>query len=127
MEEVYLSLGSNLGNRFGFLQKAKEGISATIGEIVKTSSIYETSSWGYTDPYLYLNQVIRVKTELSPTDILQNIRKIELENGRTRSSDGYTSRTIDIDILFFGNLIIEDDNIIIPHPRIPNRKFILAP
>jgi 2-amino-4-hydroxy-6-hydroxymethyldihydropteridine diphosphokinase len=126
MIDVFLLLGGNLGNRQLFLQKAAEHIEADIAPILKRSSIYETQSWGKTDAPNYLNQVIQLKTELSPQDVLQKILNIENVLGRKRE-EKWGSRTIDIDILFYGSDIIADPGLNIPHPELHRRMFTLAP
>jgi len=126
MIDVFLLLGSNLGNRQGFLQMAIRHIETDIAPVMKKSSVYETQSWGKTDAPDYLNQVIQLKTELSPQIILQKILNIEIDLGRKRE-EKWGSRTIDIDILFYGNDIIAESSLNIPHPELHKRRFTLAP
>jgi 2-amino-4-hydroxy-6-hydroxymethyldihydropteridine diphosphokinase len=127
MDDVFLSLGSNLGDRIEFLHRAEKEISSQIGTIIQSSSIYLTEPWGYADPNLYLNQVIQIETRLSPAGILEKINNIEISMGRVRGKERYTARSIDIDILLYGSIICTSANLIIPHPEIPNRRFILVP
>ncbi len=125
MVNVFLLLGSNLGDRFQYLQQAIAGIEK-IGTIIKQSAIYETQAWGKTTEPDYLNKVIVISTDLQPRTILENIWDIEREMGRTRT-EKWGSRTIDIDILFYGNQIISETGLIVPHPELHRRKFTLAP
>lgn len=126
MIDVFLLLGSNLGDRQTFLQKATAYIETDIAPIVKTSSVYETQSWGKADAPDYLNQVIQLKTELSPQVILQKILNIENVLGRKRE-EKWGSRVIDIDILFYDSIIVSVPGLNIPHPELHNRRFTLEP
>jgi 2-amino-4-hydroxy-6-hydroxymethyldihydropteridine diphosphokinase len=128
MNVVYLLLGSNLGDRTAMLEKARHDILSKIGIITLMSSVYESEPWGFQSEQRFLNQVVRVETNHRPLDILDEILKIEIEMGRKRDVSGqYTSRMIDIDILFFNDEIIQEINLTIPHPRIPERMFTLVP
>ncbi len=124
---VYLSLGSNEGNRVYFLQKAIFLLAGRVGPIRKVSPVYESPAWGFeSDPFL--NACVELETRLSPEEVLGCILDIEKSLGRMRSSDrGYRSRTLDIDILYYDTLIKDDDTLIIPHPGIPFRRFVLKP
>jgi 2-amino-4-hydroxy-6-hydroxymethyldihydropteridine diphosphokinase len=126
MNDVYLLLGSNLGDRQLFLQKAIQYIENEIAPVVKASSVYETQSWGKTDAPDYLNQVILVQTNISPQVILKKILDIEIILGRRRE-EKWGSRTIDIDILFYGDAIISEPELEIPHPELHKRRFTLEP
>jgi 2-amino-4-hydroxy-6-hydroxymethyldihydropteridine diphosphokinase len=126
MIDVFLLLGSNLGNRNVFLNKAIEYIEQDIALVVKKSAVYETQSWGKTDLPDYLNQVVMLQTTLSAQEVLQKVLKIEIEMGRTRE-EKWGSRIIDIDILFYGSYIINEPNLIVPHPQLHNRRFTLEP
>ena len=126
MISVFLLLGSNLGDRHRYLQKAIGHIGIDIAPVVKLSSVYETQSWGKTDEPDYLNQVIMIKTELSPQVVLEKILNIEKILGRKRE-EKWGSRIIDIDILFYGSLVISEPGLNIPHPELHNRRFTLAP
>ena len=128
MNIVYLLLGSNLNDRSASLKQARAAISSRIGTIARESSIYESEPWGFHSEQLFLNQVIRIETNFKPLHILGEILKIENKLGRKRADNkGYKSRAIDIDILFYNNEIIKEDNLIIPHPKIPERMFTLLP
>lgn len=126
MVNVFLLLGSNLGNRHSFLQQAIKYIENDIAPILNASSVYETQSWGKTDEPDYLNQVIVLETNLSAKKILQKILSIENTLGRKRD-EKWGSRTIDIDILFYGQTIINEENLHIPHPELHKRRFTLEP
>lgn len=126
MIDVFLLLGSNLGNRNAFLHNAIEHIELDIAPVVKKSAIYETQSWGKTDLPDYLNQVVMLQTILSAQDVLQKILRIEIEMGRKRE-EKWGSRIIDIDILFYGSDTINEPNLIVPHPQLHNRRFTLEP
>jgi 2-amino-4-hydroxy-6-hydroxymethyldihydropteridine diphosphokinase len=123
---IYLSLGSNIGDKLGNIEKAIAKISFLTGMPVRKSSLYETEPWENRDQEEFLNQIIAVKTELGPTDLLNELLKIEMALGRIRSKRN-APRTIDIDILIFRDLILNKPNLILPHPRIHLRKFILIP
>lgn len=127
MNEVYLSLGSNIGDRLEYLSKAIDLIGQRIGNILKKSSIYETEPWGFTTTNLFLNQVIIIYSSQSPTDILREIQLIEKDIGRIKTGLQYSSRVIDIDILLFNDLVVESPNLIIPHPHLHKRNFVLVP
>ena len=126
MNDVYLLLGSNLGNRNLFLQKAIAHIEEEIAPVISQSSVYETQSWGKTDLPDYLNQVVMLQTGLPAQTILQKILAIELLLGRKRE-EKWGSRTIDIDILFYGLEIINEASLQIPHPELHKRRFTLEP
>jgi 2-amino-4-hydroxy-6-hydroxymethyldihydropteridine diphosphokinase len=126
MHSVFLLLGSNLGNRHLFLQKAIELIENDIAPVLKASAVYETQSWGKMDAPDYLNQVIELQTSLPAQAILEKILKIENDLGRRRE-EKWGSRTIDIDILFYGQVIINELGLHIPHPELHKRRFTLEP
>jgi 2-amino-4-hydroxy-6-hydroxymethyldihydropteridine diphosphokinase len=126
MEGVFLLLGSNLGNRAEVLNKAIEALEKNNVQLVNKSSVYETAAWGKTDQQAFLNQVVKVKTKYNPEELLSVILNIELELGRVRKVK-WGERLIDIDILYFNNQIIKEEELEIPHPGIPNRRFTLIP
>ncbi len=126
MIDVYLLLGSNLGDRQGYLRQAINLIEEEVAPVSVASSLYETQSWGKTDEPDYLNQVVCIKTELPADTILKKILNIELMMGRKREVK-WGSRIIDIDILFYGSDIIDEPNLVVPHPQLHNRMFTLAP
>jgi len=133
MKEVFILLGSNQGERGDFLQKAREMISLKAGSIVQESAVYETQPWGFEDPVPFLNQVVEINTELSPSALLEQLLTIETQLGRIRPfdscgcSDTYTGRTIDLDILFYGQRLVFTDTLMVPHPRLHERRFTLVP
>lgn len=127
MNLAYLILGSNLGNRETYLSEAIKLISERAGKILNSSSIYNTAAWppqsGQSD---FLNQAIQIETELSADELLQTILDIELILGRKRAMK-WDARTIDIDILFYNQEVIQAPNLTIPHAFLHERKFVLAP
>ena len=127
MKKVYLGLGSNMGHREDFLNRSIDLIIEKCGEIVMRSSVYETGPVGFKSETSFLNMVILLGTELRPADLMKEILRIEAELGRVRSGQGYTSRTVDIDILLYGDEVIDKENIKVPHPRMPERRFVLVP
>ncbi len=127
MNKVVLLLGSNLSDRVLMLAKARNYIRISIGEIKKESNIYESAPWGFDSDKAFLNQTLIVETQLKPIEILEKIKVIEKELGRVKQSVNYESRTIDIDILFYNDEIINLPQLIIPHPQLHKRKFTLVP
>ncbi len=126
MNSTYLLIGGNLGNRIENLAMARSLIENELGKIIKASSIYETAAWGITKQPDFLNQVLLIKTKFPPEKMMQLILSIENKMGRVRTQKN-ASRIIDIDILFFNDEIISNENLTIPHPEIQNRKFALIP
>jgi len=127
MAKIYLLLGSNLGKRMEYLKKAIEEIEVRIGKVVKLSSIYETEPWGFDHNNFFLNQVIQVSTLHKPHELLNYTLSIEKDMGRSGNYKKYEARIIDIDVLFYEQIIVNTKNLIIPHPKIQNRMFILKP
>lgn len=123
----FLQLGTNKGDKYKNLQLAIDLIEFEIGLIGSKSSVYESEPWGYDDEETYFNQVVKVITQLSPENLLVKCLKIENQLGRVRTKSTYEARTMDIDILLYGNQIIKTDNLAIPHPRLQERKFVLLP
>jgi 2-amino-4-hydroxy-6-hydroxymethyldihydropteridine diphosphokinase len=109
------------------LEQAAARIHKKTGKIKRASSVYETEPWGFSDPVFFLNQVLEVNSELKPPEILTSIRQIEDELGRTRMEHGYSPRTMDIDILLYGAQVINFPGLKIPHPLMPERRFVLVP
>jgi 2-amino-4-hydroxy-6-hydroxymethyldihydropteridine diphosphokinase len=126
MAVVFLSIGSNSGDRSVYLQQSLKWIEQGIGNIVKHSDIYETQSWGF-EGQNFLNMVVKVETSLTPQGIIDIIQSVEQQMGRVRISGQYADRIIDLDILFFEKEVISDKNLIIPHPRLHERLFVLEP
>ena len=127
MHKVYLGIGGNLGNKQKNFKEVYQKVENELGEIVKTSSIYETPPWGFTSDDVFWNSVIKILTVYSPEVLLSKIHLIEKSFGRKRGDENYSSREIDIDILYFDNLYMETDELIIPHSHINKRKFVLVP
>jgi len=123
---VVILLGSNLSSRQEFMQQAAQLISIEVGHIVKYSSYYETKAWGNESQPDFLNQVLVCETTYSPIEVLTHCLSIEKKLGRHRK-EKWGSRTIDIDILYFGNEIIATPQLKIPHPLLHQRRFTLVP
>jgi 2-amino-4-hydroxy-6-hydroxymethyldihydropteridine diphosphokinase len=126
MHHVFLGLGSNLGSREESLKKAYSEIENRIGQILKESTIIETPAWGKKDSPNYLNSVIEVQTNLLPLELITTVLTIEQELGRVRT-EKWASRIIDIDVLYFNDWHFHTPSLIIPHPFIHLRKFVLEP
>lgn len=126
MNQAYLLLGSNQGEREEFLLKAKEMLEIEAGEILKESSVYRTAAWGDLDQPDFLNQVVLISTQLHAADLLDSILGIEKKIGRIRTVKN-AARVIDIDILFFNKELINQPGLTIPHPHIQDRRFVLVP
>ncbi len=127
MTSLYLLLGGNIGEKQMIFSKVWTSLNLKIGKITSQSAIYETEPWGFESPDLFWNQVLELSTNLSPEEVLAQTQQIEIELGRIRKGNQYSSRLIDIDILFYGNQIINQENLTVPHPRIQERKFALVP
>lgn len=123
--KVYISLGSNIGDRENFLIRALDALPDEI-HITKRSSIYETVPWGFEDQGDFLNQIVEVETSLNPHELMRILKDIEKDMGREKNFK-YGPRKIDLDVLFFDDAIIHDEDLAIPHPMIPNRAFVLIP
>jgi len=126
MNQTYLLIGGNLGNRQKNLENAKELIAAKAGQVGKSSSLYETEAWGMRDQPAFLNQVLVLFTKLDPRQLLSTILDIEHQMGRERTQK-FGPRAIDIDILFYNEAIIDEPGLTIPHPQLHLRKFTLEP
>ena len=127
MNTIYLGIGTNLGNREENIIEAVDLIEKYIGLVKKSSSVYETEPWGFKSEYLFLNMVVRVDTGLRPEILLRKIKMIEALMGRVRDGGGYKSRVIDIDILLYDTLVIDNKILQIPHLRMTERRFVLVP
>jgi 2-amino-4-hydroxy-6-hydroxymethyldihydropteridine diphosphokinase len=149
MKEIFILLGSNRGDRKSFLARALEMVEIQTGSVCRKSSLYETEPWGFDDPTPFLNQVVEVETDLDPLKLLDQLLTIEVKLGRIRPFDGcgcgvpqfnesgtssgiaaapvYTGRTIDLDILFYGDRLVFTETLMIPHPRLHERRFSLVP
>ena len=129
MAIAYLCLGSNIGDKVAYLQQAVKRLTATgLVTIVRSSAFYETEPWGQKDLEWFVNTVIEVKTKLPPRELLNLCKKIEKQMGREDNpKTGYSNRNIDIDILFYGDLIVNEKDLIIPHEHLHERAFALVP
>jgi len=125
-QQVYLHLGSNIGDRMAMLAKAEALIAQRIGAIERRSNYYETAAWGKTDQPNFINYALRIETEQTAEAVLKTIHEIEAECGRERK-EKWTARVLDIDIVFFGNEVIDTKALTVPHPHMQNRNFVLIP
>ncbi len=126
MNKTYLLLGSNMGNSKQQLLKAVAHIKKKIGKVIRKSALYQTAAWGKTDQPDFLNQVIIIENDLDPAQTMQAILGIEAGMGRIRTEKN-APRIIDIDILYYDKAVINEKNLIIPHPAIQSRRFVLIP
>ena len=126
MSKVYLSIGSNKGNRSVLINKATNEIEKKVGIIISRSSIYQSKSWGF-DSNDFYNLCLLIDTDIEPKSLLINLKKIEKSMGREDIDSSYSDRFIDIDILFYDNIITDSEDLKIPHPKIEIRKFVLVP
>jgi 2-amino-4-hydroxy-6-hydroxymethyldihydropteridine diphosphokinase len=127
--EVYLGLGTNLGDKVQHLNDAISRISERVGQVVCQSSFLETEPWGFESDHTFLNAVICCKTEKTPREVLLLTQQIERDMGRTHKSDsvGYADRIIDIDILLYDYLTVDEPDLKIPHPLMYQRDFVMKP
>lgn len=124
-ERIYLSLGTNLGMREQNLEAVRKELPPAV-RILESSPVYQTEPWGYLDQPDFLNQVLVVETALSPGELLEYTKGLERKIGR-KPSFRFGPRIVDIDILFYGDRIIDEENLVIPHPRLKDRAFVLIP
>jgi 2-amino-4-hydroxy-6-hydroxymethyldihydropteridine diphosphokinase len=127
MKIVFLGIGTNLGNREFNLEQAIARIEEFIGPVLMSSSIYETEPWGFQAEDKFLNLVVKAETKLTPSGLLGRILMIESLMGRVRGPNRYSSRLIDIDILVYEEMIIDQESLKIPHPLLQERRFVLVP
>lgn len=121
-------IGSNQGQRELTISQSIKMLAERCGEVFLLSSLYETEPWGFIAEQNFLNQVVALDTEMNPYDLLRKLLMIEKELGRKRHDvEGYESRPIDLDILYYDDMIINDDDLILPHPRLHKRRFALMP
>lgn len=125
--QALLLLGGNVGNTREVFERARDEISRVAGEILAVSPLYKTEPWGFESPQVFMNQVVSIKPRLAPYALLDALLYIESLMGRQRKSQGYESRIIDIDILFYNDQIIQSQTLTIPHPRLHLRNFALYP
>ena len=129
MSRVFLSIGSNLGDRLSNIQQAVATLSMSDKiKIVKTSSFYETEPWGNKNQEWFINAALAIDTDYSPEELLQYCQNIEVQLGRIRKeNEKWSQRAIDIDILMYDDLVISSENLIVPHPFMHLRAFVLVP
>lgn len=123
---LFLLLGANLGDRFQTLDQARTQLSESVGAIVSESKLYETAPWGVTDQPPYLNQALELQTTLTPDNVLTQTQSIEQRLGRVRL-DRWGARLIDIDLLYYDDFICQTEQLILPHPLLHERRFVLIP
>ncbi len=124
---VYLCIGGNEGDREANLEETLDFLDFNFGDLMKTSSVYESEAWGMENAEPFLNQVVRIESELTPEGILQEIAELEEYYGRERKTGKYLPREMDVDILFYDTEIIETEKLQVPHPRLHLRRFVLEP
>jgi 2-amino-4-hydroxy-6-hydroxymethyldihydropteridine diphosphokinase len=128
MPDVYLGLGSNMGNRSVHLANARNAIAEKVGQPLAASSIYDTAPWGPVPQDNYLNQVVLVSAQAEPHALLETLHEIEQAAGRDRNNEvRYGPRVLDLDILLYGDRAVNEGGLVIPHPRIAERAFVLVP
>ena len=126
MNKAYLLIGGNMGDRLANLENAKKAIEKDLGNILYTSSVYETAAWGKENQPAFLNQALLIETKLNAEDVMNTILQIEKNMGRIRQ-EHLGPRTIDLDIIFFNDQIMNTENLTIPHPQMQKRNFVLTP
>lgn len=127
MHKVFIGIGGNTGNKQENFQKVHILIENELGKILSGSSIYESAAWGFHSKSKFWNQVLIIETGLIPELLLDKIKNAEKSFGRKQTKSRYTSRPMDIDILYFDDLILKTDKLEIPHPRMELRNFVLVP
>lgn len=129
METCYILFGSNMGDKSGLFNQACLYINNRCGRVVRVSAPYESAPWGFETDEWFLNRVIVLDTLMGPDDLLRQLLEIERELGRVRHPEveGYTSRTADLDILYYGSRVICTETLVVPHPRLHRRRFALLP
>ncbi len=129
MHQVYLSLGTNLGNRRENIREAIRKIGEQVGVVTRQSALYETKPWGFSTPNDFINACVLVETGLVPRQLLEATQRIEKEMGRTlKSVDGaYHDRIIDIDILMYDDIKVDEPDLKLPHPLMEERDFVMVP
>ncbi len=127
MTKVYISLGTNLGNKEFNLKYAIEQVAQSVGTITNQSSVYSSAPWGFSSTHTFYNQVIELETTQTALEVITLLLKVETAMGRNRKGTIYTDRIIDLDVLFYGNEVIESKLLTVPHPKLHLRNFILEP
>lgn len=126
IQNIFLLLGSNVGDRHAHLTRARILVDQKAGPVLFHSEVYETAPWGMKDQGKFLNQALQIETDLSPMDLLQMLKSIEKEVGRTET-ERWGPRIIDIDILFYGDQVVNHPDLKVPHPFLEERRFALLP
>jgi 2-amino-4-hydroxy-6-hydroxymethyldihydropteridine diphosphokinase len=126
MNKVFLLIGGNMGDRLQNLHQAIALISAACGPVIQQSAVYETAAWGKTDQAAFLNQALLLATSLTPQELITTLLSVEEKMGRRRMEKN-GPRVIDIDIIFYNDLVMHEPNLTIPHPQLQNRRFVLVP
>lgn len=128
MALVYLGLGTNIGNKRKNMVTAAALLAERAGDVLSLSSFYETEPWGFASENTFLNAALELETTCSPMELLRLTQQIEREMGRTQKSDGsYHDRIIDIDILLYGNEVVHHEDLVVPHPLMQQRLFVMQP
>lgn len=128
MALVYLGLGTNIGNKRKNMVTAAALLAERAGDVLSLSSFYETEPWGFASENTFLNAALELETDCSPMELLRLTQQIEREMGRTQKSDGsYHDRIIDIDILLYGNEVVHHEDLVVPHPLMQQRLFVMQP
>ena len=128
MALVYLELGTNIGNKRKNMVTAAALLAERAGDVLSLSSFYETEPWGFASENTFLNAALELETDCSPMELLRLTQQIEREMGRTQKSDGsYHDRIIDIDILLYGNEVVHHEDLVVPHPLMQQRLFVMQP
>jgi len=124
---AYFSLGSNLGDRMGNLEVARSLMEEKMGRVEQVSKVYESSPWGFSSENPFYNCCLILSSGLKPADLMGKALQVEQELGRVREKSGYSDRLIDIDLLLYEDLVLNQPDLILPHPRMEMRKFVLLP
>lgn len=128
MAIIFIGLGSNEGNSFQILSDAYLDLKKNVGYLIASSSIYETAPWGFESKNSFLNAVLKFETNHTPEEILNILQYLETKAGRNRNeSENYTDRTLDLDLLYYDNVLSDKEELVLPHPRISERLFVLWP
>jgi len=127
MAKLFLLLGGNLGNKERIFSTARKRLGEELGALIQTSSVFETEPWGFDSDDMFWNQVLVIETSLTPEQVLECTKDIETELGRVRKAARYSSRLIDIDLLFYDDMVLHEPGLELPHPRMIDRRFVLEP
>lgn len=125
--DIYLCIGGNLGDRDANMEEVMTFIEFNFGDIVAISPIVESEGWQMTNVPPFLNQIVHIRSELTNAQLVEEIHDLDDFYGREKASGQYLSRAMDLDVLFIGNEIIEEEDLVVPHPRIQERRFVLDP